>query len=78
MAAISQEDAAVVAQITEPEALRMASTIAPIQETKTGGGGGKLVVHVDHTFLDYTLSFDHTFLDYILSFDHTFFDNFIF
>jgi hypothetical protein len=48
MAAISQEDAAVIARITEPEALRMASTVAPdgIQETKTGGGGGggKLVV----------------------------------
>ena len=48
MAAISQEDAAVIARITEPEALRMASTVTPdgIQETKTGGGGGggKLVV----------------------------------
>jgi len=46
MAAISQEDAAVIARITEPEALRMAVAPDGSQETKTGGGGGggKLVV----------------------------------
>ena len=64
MAAISQEDAAVIARITEPEALRMAVAPDGSQETKTGGGGGgKLVVvttngwtalfFVDHYWLDY-------------------------